>query len=90
MSEHTPGPWIYDTAMVWGGPQGLTSICEVLFHEDERADEHGPNARLIAAAPELLDALERLLATTVFLDELGVAPAVKRCHAAVKRARGES
>ena len=62
MNEHTPGPWEYDAAMVWGGPQGLTSICEILFHEDERADEHGPNARLIAAAPDLLEALEKLAA----------------------------
>ena len=46
--------------------------------------------RLWRAAADLLDALERLLATTVFLDELGVGPAVKRCHAAVQKARGES
>ena len=93
--DFTPGPWTlkevteqYHTvgAQIIGSTIGpLGGKLPIGYVDSSMAD-----ARLIAAAPDLLDALERLLATTVFLDELGVGPAVKRCHAAVKKARGES
>ena len=65
--SHTPGPWTgagpsfgdplprYTTEIVteWEGDEGdVISICELPFaHHD---DENEANARLIAAAPELL------------------------------------
>ena len=55
MSAHTPGPWAIETedrytSIVFGG----VIIAEIDSGEAEYLD----NARLIAAAPELLEALE--------------------------------
>lgn len=68
MSKHTPGPWFaQDTRLVGGqvavvgpnhdrkaGEQGVM----VVAHVNGRSGEQGANARLIAAAPDLLAALQ--------------------------------
>jgi len=59
MSKHTPGPWAYEN---YGGTvhvfldnkEGTPSICKLVGNDKDA------NARLIAAAPELLEALEEL------------------------------
>ena len=65
---HTPGPWkvaenlfgntasyeVYANVETKSGKGGYTRICQIT-PRDQKA-----NARLIAAAPELLEALERL------------------------------
>ena len=65
--KHTAAPW----SIHWGAAQGgdghwivdskdlceLSRIALVAFHDDESGDETRANARLIAAAPELLSAL---------------------------------
>lgn len=72
MSKHTPGPWIgagpsfgdplprYTTVIVteWEESDNLV-ICELPFNHHD--DENEANARLIAAAPELLEALKALI-----------------------------
>lgn len=64
----TPGPWVLATSNSWrrfvardGG-----NVCEPITQNDGHPDLHfsnggadGPDARLIAAAPELLAALKR-------------------------------
>lgn len=66
MSGHTPGPWfehregfstVYVEARIDGGLIQEVAACGPTHkgHEEQQA-----NARLIAAAPELLDALQRL------------------------------
>lgn len=93
--EHTPGPWgikfdEFDDA--WHvTPDGLeppkfgewSPICVLgAYHENEEA-----NARLIAAAPDLLSACKELL-FDAFED---VHPqAVKKARAAIKKAEGLS
>lgn len=72
-TRHTPGPWIgagpsfgdplprYTTEIIAERVDGAdaVSICELPFaHHD---DENEANARLIASAPELLEALQALL-----------------------------
>lgn len=54
-TKHTPGPWIYNdrTAQVY--PVHSAAIAEVCNHDLNRE----ANARLIAAAPELLWALQK-------------------------------
>lgn len=47
----TPGPWDYDTALDAIFNKSCLFICDVSDKE---------NARLIAAAPELLEALQKL------------------------------
>jgi len=56
MSEHTPGPWVGKTPFI-SDSSGKT----IATVEPFAAAEHA-NARLIAAAPDLLEALEELLA----------------------------
>ncbi len=66
-TRHTPGPWVFREN--WGKakdePEKMRKLC---FHSIETpkgtflastwGEPHLPNARLIAAAPELLDALK--------------------------------
>jgi len=78
MSEHTPGPWLFDVAtdLVFAtDPRGHFTVCEVrgwghligkghgaLGLSDEEANRiFCANARLIAAAPDLLEMLKELL-----------------------------
>lgn len=63
MSKHTPGPWGQDK---WGSLQTeggqdvlLRGITTISAGSDERIAEAEANTRLIAAAPELLEALEK-------------------------------
>lgn len=56
---HTPGPWAtYRDQLSVGETHGHSGICEVWERHGGQGFE---NARLIAAAPELLEALECLL-----------------------------
>ena len=61
MSEHTPGPWeefIDERGEVWvSGSNGW--VCYIGDMEDTTAEDHY-NARLIAAAPDLLEALKEI------------------------------
>lgn len=59
MTKHTPGPWRYVDGYfdcdVWAGNK------KVLSYERHPTDEDRANARLVAAAPAMLEALQRLL-----------------------------
>lgn len=78
MSKHTPGPWRIGDAgyTVFGPPNGNPSP------ETVAATTHKKNARLIAAAPELLAACEAM-ATRLSL------PKDHPMALAIHRARGE-
>lgn len=69
MVKHTPGPWNVmepaaneDGIAVVGGGQplsseeGMVAWCQRYMHTDGHDTENMANARLIAAAPELLEA----------------------------------
>lgn len=61
-ASHTPGPWIYDDdGMIYAEVESLGKFFSVKVcdpHADKLdIDEREANARLIAAAPELLAAL---------------------------------
>ncbi len=71
MNAHTPGPWaaVYDGSGTWsigpeGDPQG-ECIAGVrgpgVFSKGDRFEHAAANARLIAAAPELLEAMKVIL-----------------------------
>lgn len=55
---HTPGPWKVDKIHDFGVVADTGIVAEV-WHGEK--DEKKANARLIAAAPELLEALENLM-----------------------------
>ena len=94
-AQHTPGPWklagydkgksIYED--VHFGNDKQDTICRLFFHEIPIADEQvRANARLIAAAPELLEALYDVMQCFVGDDENKVA---QRARAAIAKATGE-
>ena len=101
MAEHTKGPWRVEACKSRGDEYRyvrtddprLRVICRVpLDHIDGREDE--ANARLIAAAPELLEALEDLaLQADAASPETGMRAEMKeyivRARAVIAKARGE-
>ena len=61
-TQHTPGPWHHDEyGHICAGPQIIGNAYQFEL-DDSDHDELPciPNARLIAAAPELLDMVQRL------------------------------
>ena len=102
MSKHTPGPWIgagpsfgdplprYTTEIVTEREDedgAATSICELPFHHHD--DENEANARLIAAAPELLEALKEIVDAADGAGWEQLDPSFKKARAAIARATGE-
>lgn len=98
MTKHTPGPWdcieartscgrafrIGSGEMLSAGPG-----CCIIYDDypGNLDNERAANARLIAAAPELLEALTALVA--VYDDEFGmVAPEMDAALAAISKATG--
>ena len=65
MSQHTPGPWaslgptIYDRAIIKAGDYEVATQIAVTYGRKSN-DEHDANTRLIAAAPDLLEALREM------------------------------
>ena len=97
-AKHTPGPWIgagpsfgdplprYTTEIVteWEDEDGeALSICSLPFRHHD--DENEANARLIAAAPELLEALKEL---TGHINERFSGGVWDRARAAIAKAEG--
>ena len=78
MAEHTPGPWRSDSPYV-SAPSGehrkIVADCDQYFSDDECE----ANIRLIAAAPELLAALEQALAV-IGSDEMRAACQLADLH----------
>ena len=82
MSEHTPGPWT---------PYGLDWRMVVDKDSEVIADvrTHDADARLIAAAPDLLAALEALM--TEACDDIAHQDEhTEAAEAAIAKAKGES
>ena len=87
MSKHTPGPWfvppptyrtLYVEARVGNGMLQEVAACG----PTEDPAQQAANARLIAAAPELLDACKAALSD----DQ----PYIEKCRAAIAKATGEN
>lgn len=103
---HTPGPWTDkggSAGAVWAGEEFLASVYPTAQAgwdgngRFDRQDETEANARLIAAAPDLLEALKACEAWIVELADSGdagfwdasKAPEVIQARAAIRRAQGE-
>jgi hypothetical protein len=87
-NKHTPGPWIaHETAVVDSIERPLA---ETYKDMPRHLDEALANAHLIAAAPELLEALESLVQTLGYetANKLRVQGAMKQAKAAILKARG--
>jgi hypothetical protein len=106
MSKHTPGPWAYshnswEFSDVYGTDGKVVATCQIDEDVTEETQEmletiKEANARLIAAAPDLLEALQ---ACADWLDWLVVPPIdpkdahhahLKLARAAIAKATGKT
>lgn len=93
MSKHTPGPWFitgsmtrYVEARIGGGMLQEVAACGPTEADGGYGEQQRANAMLIAAAPDLLDALidvRRALELANFTGELAVV------DAAIAKAKGD-
>ena len=92
--QHTPGPWTvqhttnaegYPITVVDGADEATVCILDEQYDIPAEA-----NARLIAAAPSMLEALEWLLENAEIdaLNEPELVPAVEAARSAIAAARG--
>lgn len=107
MSKHTPGPWAISNAygggtaiwissksgapMVLQGAQCLRS--DTAKYEQISVDQLQANARLIAATPELLGALQVMLRDYAAVHDIGdveMQPAIYQARAAIAKATGNN
>jgi hypothetical protein len=97
MTKHTPGPWKLELGRD-GAPRGLRGPAEVehrnIVNWNGFSSPTKPasmaNARLIAAAPELLAELEETHAALCFTHNYIGTERYKRNRAAIAKARGEA
>lgn len=100
-TKHTPGPWFLINDACVGGPveSGWEQAGCGIAHCGMRArtsEEAAANARLIAAAPEMYEALKALLACPDISDVAGedkdpeTHAAESIARAALSKARGEA
>jgi hypothetical protein len=102
MSEHTPGPWeisygkIRPARPIEGYTLGYAPIC--IVRGDKRLHGNGvreANARLIAAAPELLEALkdlEEYVSNNIICEPTGIdvnGECFIKARAAIAKAEGK-
>ncbi len=93
---HTPGPW-QNAQLIIEGCNGRLSICDVHDHsstsEVHTLDEAEANAHLIAAAPEMLEALEQIRTLTAYMNASGCGSTLAKLEhladAAIRKAKGE-
>ena len=104
MSNHTPGPWERRKRMVpiidqegftWDGDyviwQGDVPLAEVNCCDGIGEQQAGHNASLIAAAPEMLQALRAMLASGLPNDkDANGIDATQKAIAAINKARGKT
>ena len=88
MADHTPGPW----TVILRGERGTFHVPEAQRHEADESDDgldgytiSKSNARLISAAPELLEALKVARNNLQFLPPDDV---VEQIDAAIAKAEG--
>ncbi len=103
MTDHTPGPWIYESGMVYAAnsyrddsrlAHGRGIMAPIALMDREAGNGTSPaerdmNARLIAAAPELLVAARnaaRLLARLRDREVVADAPEIRELGAAITKA----
>ncbi len=84
MNKYTPGPW----EITWGPTIDIAGIAQIPVADDGR---HTANARLISAAPELLEALQSIVQSLSDQDDEGLiehAEPMIAARAAIAKATG--
>lgn len=101
-TKYTPGPWEVSGTSITAPPCNNDGTCIAVIEDDggyeAPPEQREANARLIAAAPDLLAALKTLLLTSEWADETGYVEDVgfvnletvqQQAHAAIAKATGE-
>jgi hypothetical protein len=78
-AKHTPGPWSIEAVKDYMRPHD-TGI-------DSEIPESIANAHLIAAAPEMLEALRAMVARAPFMDQSVTEDGLANCEALLKARR---
>ena len=97
MSKHTPGPWeahFEEAYFVTGPDRGRVAMMMNLkgahgLGGRRTGDESAANCRLIAAAPELLSALNAMLTHMGMDEDEWSKPTFDQARAAIAKANGE-
>ena len=96
MSKHTPGPWVWDDdGATLRGPRNMKVLQDGeglwnLWNSATLKDGMGEaNARLIAVAPELLEALKELMEYAGIIEERCDTVATNKARAAIAKAEGK-
>lgn len=90
MTQHTPGPWIINlNCIATDASKGNILICRIYNSASLSSGEVDSNAHLIAAAPDLLEALELIHDSTAVLNHLPPENLRFICEA-IKKAKGEN
>ena len=89
MSKFTPGPWQINGSHIYTADPERALLAQV-FNPGERVSDYPlvENARLIAAAPELYEALERIVENNNTISVIQYDDRL-RARAALAKARGE-
>ena len=91
MSGYTKGPW---EKLTFSNHELQTDFAMIKIgirvHMIGHSSEDFANARLIAAAPDLLEALERLVSAARDVDHGYMDQSIASAEAAIARARGEA
>jgi len=80
MSQHTPGPWTVEgpfgpvasqgDRLIVGGDKRRSTVAEIPRGDPAQNDERHADARLIAAAPEMLEFIQAFQSTINRQDDL--------------------
>lgn len=98
-SKHTPGPWSWQTNQAnrvsIDGPDGAEVVRAEEYAGSAWVEVSEDDARLIAAAPELLEALillehEMVESGNAGSVDYGWKPAIEKTRAAIAKATGEA
>lgn len=93
MIEHTAGPWYAVTGSVWttpGGPDDGGTHVAMMDREEPKTKpvERDANAHLIAAAPDMLEALKAYLDSVD--GDIGIEKADELAQKAIAKAEGSN
>ena len=90
-TKHTPGPWVIDKDShhinIRPEGQGYLLATIATFWAETEENTHEANARLIAAAPDLLAALEQANEMLKYIG--GCQDTVDKASKAISKAKGE-
>jgi hypothetical protein len=92
-ARFTPGPWLVDPmcAQVNAPAKGMLPVAQMLWPTDERTEaETEANARLIAAAPDLYEALVELVQLYDVDQAIFPRPGYAAARAALAKAEGRA